>query len=181
MELDVLPVPVPDSVSQFYGDSAKRRKFTIQRSDGLDHRQDPPSSVPEIPGGLGDATIVPDSVCEYAGQETLVDIARMVGITNLVAFGDYSPMGASGLAAACGLGELGDWVDGGAAIGLGGALPVNTSGGQLVGGCPHGLGFLAEAVQEMRGEGGVLPGPAAQVAVVTNAHGPQCASMALTS
>jgi acetyl-CoA acetyltransferase len=46
----------------------------------------------------------------------------------------------------CGVGEFGDWVDGGATIGPGGGLPLNTSGGQLAEGRLHGLGFLAEGV-----------------------------------
>ena len=31
----------------------------------------------------------------------------------------------------CGIGEFGDWVDGGKRIGPGGSLPLNTNGGQL--------------------------------------------------
>ena len=80
----------------------------------------------------------------------------------------------------CGVGEFGDWVDGGATIGPGGSLPVNTSGGQLAEGRLHGLGFLAEAVAQLRGECGPRQVPDAQVAVVANGFGPQCGSCVLT-
>ena len=52
----------------------------------------------------------------------------------------------------CRIGEFGDWVDGGKTIGPGGALPLNTSGGQLAEGRLHGLGFLAEGVAQLRGD-----------------------------
>lgn len=81
----------------------------------------------------------------------------------------------------CGIGEFGDWVDSGAAIGPGGALPLNTQGGQLAEGRLHGLSFLAEGVAQLRGECGARQVPDARVAVVANAHGPHCASMVLTA
>jgi acetyl-CoA acetyltransferase len=80
----------------------------------------------------------------------------------------------------CGIGEFGDWVDGGRTIGPGGVLPLNTSGGQLAEGRLHGLGFLAEAVAQLRGEGGPRQVPDAQVAVVANGFGPQTGSCVLT-
>jgi acetyl-CoA acetyltransferase len=80
----------------------------------------------------------------------------------------------------CGIGEFGDWADGGNRIGPGGSLPLNTNGGQLAAGRLHGLLFLTEAVQQLRGECGERQVPGAQVAVVANAHGPQCGAMVLT-
>ena len=80
----------------------------------------------------------------------------------------------------CGIGEFGDWVDGGKRIGPGGSLPLNTSGGQLAAGRLHGLSFLTEAVQQLRGDCGERQVPGARVAVVANAHGPQCGAMVLT-
>jgi acetyl-CoA acetyltransferase len=80
----------------------------------------------------------------------------------------------------CGIGEFGDWVDGGKTIGPGGSLPLNTSGGQLAEGRLHGLGFLAEGVAQLRGDCGQRQVPDAQVAVVANGFGPQCGSLVLT-
>ena len=80
----------------------------------------------------------------------------------------------------CGVGEFGDWVDDGKTIGPGGALPLNTSGGQLAEGRLHGLGFLAEAAAQLRGECGQRQVPDAQVAVVANGFGPQTGSCVLT-
>ena len=80
----------------------------------------------------------------------------------------------------CDIGEFGDWVDGGRTIGPGGALPLNTSGGQLAEGRLHGLGFLAEAVAQLRGGCGPRQVPDAHVAVVANGFGPQTGSCVLT-
>lgn len=81
----------------------------------------------------------------------------------------------------CGVGEFGDWVNGGDTIGPGGALPLNTQGGQLAEGRLHGLSFLAEGVAQLRGEAGERQVADASVAVVANAHGPHCASLVLTT
>jgi acetyl-CoA acetyltransferase len=80
----------------------------------------------------------------------------------------------------CGIGEFGDWVDSGKSIGPGGTLPLNTNGGQLGAGRLHGLSFLTEAVQQLRGECEQRQVPDARVAVVANAHGPQAGAMLLT-
>ncbi|MDP3892735.1 thiolase family protein [Nocardioides sp.] len=79
----------------------------------------------------------------------------------------------------CGIGEFADWVDAGKRIGPGGAMPLNTNGGQLGEGRLHGLSFLNEAVVQLRGTAGGRQVPHAEVAVVANAHGPQCGAMTL--
>lgn len=79
----------------------------------------------------------------------------------------------------CGIGEASGFIDGGKTIGPGGTLPLNTHGGQLAAGRLHGLGLLAEAVQQLRGECGERQVPDAKVAVVSNGHGPQCGAMVL--
>ncbi|MBM3659016.1 MAG: 3-ketoacyl-CoA thiolase [Actinobacteria bacterium] len=68
----------------------------------------------------------------------------------------------------CEIGEGGDFVAGGDRIRLGGALPINTHGGQLSHGRTHGFGFFHEAVTQLRGHGGARQVEGAEVAVVTN-------------
>jgi acetyl-CoA acetyltransferase len=102
-----------------------------------------------------------------------VDVAELYdGFTHIV----ISWIEALGL---CGVGEFGDWVDKGRRIGPGGSLPLNTHGGQLSEGRMHGLGFLTEAVLQLRGQCGNRQVPGAKVSVVSNAHGPQCGAMVL--
>ena len=52
----------------------------------------------------------------------------------------------------CEPGEAAAFVADGAAIGPGGTLPLNTSGGQLSGGRLHGFGLFHEAVVQLRGD-----------------------------
>lgn len=79
----------------------------------------------------------------------------------------------------CAAGEAGDWIDEGRRIGPGGGMPLNTNGGQLAEGRLHGLSSVAEAVVQLRGDGGARQVADAEAAVVTVSWGPQCAGMVL--
>jgi acetyl-CoA acetyltransferase/uncharacterized OB-fold protein len=69
----------------------------------------------------------------------------------------------------CGIGEAKDFLDGGKNIALdGGVVAVNTNGGQLSAGRTHGMGFMHEAVVQLRGDGGERQRRHARVAVVTS-------------
>lgn len=72
----------------------------------------------------------------------------------------------------CAKGESGPFVEGGAAIALDGALPLNTAGGQLSAGRLHGYGLLHEAVTQLRGDAGERQVAGAEVAVVATGGGP---------
>ena len=68
----------------------------------------------------------------------------------------------------CGIGEAKDFLDGGKNIARDGVLPLNTHGGQLSHGRTHGMGLLAEAIVQLRGEGSPRQVPGARVAVVSS-------------
>ncbi|MCW2527064.1 MAG: acetyl-CoA acetyltransferase, partial [Pseudonocardiales bacterium] len=81
----------------------------------------------------------------------------------------------------CGEGEAGDFVGDGSRISRTGSLPINTHGGQLSAGRLHGLGFIHEAVVQLRGDGGVRQIPKQpEVALVSNGGGPVGGAMLLT-
>jgi acetyl-CoA acetyltransferase len=67
----------------------------------------------------------------------------------------------------CGIGEAKDFLDGGTNLGPSGVLALNTHGGQLSAGRTHGMGFLHEAVTQLRGQGGERQVDGARVGVVS--------------
>ena len=67
----------------------------------------------------------------------------------------------------CAKGEGGPFAASGA-IGLNGQIPVNTNGGMLSEAYIHGMNTIAEAVMQLRGEGGARQVPNAEVAIVTS-------------
>ncbi len=80
----------------------------------------------------------------------------------------------------CGLGEGGQFIEGGKRIALDGELPLNTFGGQIGAGRLHGFGFAHEAVVQLRGKGGArqIPGDP-RVAVSTSGGGPLATALLL--
>ena len=81
----------------------------------------------------------------------------------------------------CEPGGAAAFVAGGERIGLGGALPLNTWGGQLSGGRLHAaFGHTAEAVRQLRGEAGARQVAGAEVAVVSNVGGYEAGAALLT-
>jgi acetyl-CoA acetyltransferase len=80
----------------------------------------------------------------------------------------------------CDRGAGGAFVEGGARIGAGGQLPVNTDGGQLSAGRLHGFGHVHEAVLQVRGDAADRQVEGAEVAVVSNGGGHISGCMLLT-
>ncbi|MDH3047219.1 OB-fold domain-containing protein [Gordonia alkanivorans] len=71
----------------------------------------------------------------------------------------------------CEFGGAADFIDRGAGIAVGSALPVNPHGGQLSAGRTHGYGHFREAVLQLRGQAPGRQVDDAQVAVVTAGGG----------
>ena len=82
---------------------------------------------------------------------------------------------------ACARGEFGDWAGDGSRLGPGGDFPLNTAGGQLAEGRLHGIGFLNEAVLQLRGQCEDRQVPDARVALVASGVYPQCGAMVLSA
>jgi acetyl-CoA acetyltransferase len=66
----------------------------------------------------------------------------------------------------CGIGEAKDFFANGTNIARDGMLPLNTNGGQLSEGRTHGLGYVYEAVAQLRGEADLRQVPGTEVVVV---------------
>lgn len=71
----------------------------------------------------------------------------------------------------CAMGEGGDFLSDPSRFTHGGALPLNTHGGQLSAGRTHGYGFLHEAVVQLRGQGGDRQVAGAEVAAISTGGG----------
>lgn len=82
---------------------------------------------------------------------------------------------------ACERGEFGHWVGDGSRLAPGGDFPLNTAGGQLAEGRLHGIGFLNEAVLQLRGQCDDRQIPGAKTALVASGVYPQCGAMVLTA
>ncbi len=68
----------------------------------------------------------------------------------------------------CGRGEAAAFVEGGTRIGLAGALPLNTGGGQLSAGRFHGYGHIYEACLQLWARGGARQVKDAKVSAICN-------------
>lgn len=81
----------------------------------------------------------------------------------------------------CGIGEGGQFIEGGRRIALDGELPLNTFGGQIGAGRLHGFGFAHEAVTQLRGKGGARQIKKAdpRLAIATSGGGPLATALLL--
>lgn len=77
MELNVRPVPIPDAISAFYWESAKRGRLAIQGFKGTGILQHPPSPVPEIPGGGPPHDEAVPVAVEVSGRGTLFSFTAL--------------------------------------------------------------------------------------------------------
>ena len=71
----------------------------------------------------------------------------------------------------CGLGEAKDWIDGGRTIARDGKIPLNPHGGQLSEGRTHAMGFVYEAVTQLRHDAGERQIADAKTAIVGTGGG----------
>lgn len=72
----------------------------------------------------------------------------------------------------CGIGEGGEFIEGGHRISRSGDMPINTNGGQLSGGRTHGLGYVHEACQQIWGRADKRQLAKCDTAVVAAGGGP---------
>jgi acetyl-CoA acetyltransferase len=102
-----------------------------------------------------------------------VDVAQLYDcftITTLLQLEDYG---------FCAPGEGGPFAESGA-LGLDGALPLNTSGGHLSEGYIHGMNHVLEGVRQIRGTS-TSQVPGAEVSLVTSAPPPGASALLLVS
>lgn len=81
----------------------------------------------------------------------------------------------------CKPGEAKDYLRGDMMKLGGSGIPLNPHGGMLSEGRVHGMGFIAEAADQLMGRSGIRQVPNAKIALVANGAGVQCASMLLQS
>ena len=114
-----------------------------------------------------------EKMWSLAGGLTLkdVDVAEMYDGFTILTVNWIEAMGF------CKVGEAKDFLKGDR-MQLGGTgVPLNTHGGMMSEGRVHGMGFVAEAADQLMGRCGPRQVPNAKVAIVANGAGVQCASM----